>query len=101
MGQVPAVGQIHRENLVAGLERGKVDRHVGTASGVWLDVRVFGSEQLFGPLNGQFLCNIHKFATAIPALSRISLGVFVGQPRPSCFHHGLRGVILTGNKFER
>ena len=65
-----------------------------------MDVRVFGSEQLFGPLNGQFLCNIHKFATAIPALGRISFGVFVGKGGSLHLHHRWAGKVFAGDQLD-
>ena len=49
VGQVAAVGQVHGQDGVAGLQAGEVDRHVGLGPGVRLDVGLLGAEELAGP----------------------------------------------------
>ena len=72
VGQMAAVAQVHGEHLVAGLEEGEIDGHVGAAAGVGLDVGVLGAEELLGAVDGQLLDHIHVLAAAIPALLRDS-----------------------------
>ena len=79
MGEVAAVGEVHRQDAVARLEHGEIDRHVRLAAGVGLDVDVVAAEELPGPVDGELLDDIHVLATAVPASAGITLGIFVGE----------------------
>ena len=81
MGQMAAVGQIHAQYGVAGLDERKVDRHVGLCAGVGLYVDMLRAKKLVGPVDGQVFHLIHALAAAVVALAGITLGVFVGQNR--------------------
>ena len=50
VAQMAAVGQIHTQHCVAGLQQGEERRQVGVGAGVGLDVGVLAAEQLTGPL---------------------------------------------------
>jgi hypothetical protein len=67
--EMAAMGQIHRQHLVAGLEHGEINGHVRLAAGVRLDVGVFRAEQFFRAVNGELLHDVNVFAAAVPALS--------------------------------
>jgi hypothetical protein len=62
MSQVPAVGQRHAENRVAGLQGRHVDRGVGLAAGVRLNVGEVAVEQLLGPVDGELLRDVDVLA---------------------------------------
>ncbi|MNM49766.1 hypothetical protein D3C81_607770 [compost metagenome] len=100
VGQVPAVGQAHAQNGVAGLQQGQVHGAVGRGAGVWLDVGVIGAEQLLGAVDGQLLDFIHMLATAVVALARVAFGVFVGQAAALGLHDALAGVVLRGDQLD-
>ena len=100
VGQMAAVGQVHRQHFVAGLKDGKIDGHVGLAAGVGLDVDMLGAEDAFGALNGQALDDVHIFATAVPAFAGIAFGVFIGQDRALGFHDGRADKVLAGDQFD-
>ncbi|MNZ69786.1 hypothetical protein D3C78_880990 [compost metagenome] len=94
VGQVPAVGQAHAQYGIAGLQQGQIDRRVGLAAGVRLDVGIVGAEQLLGALDGQGFDLVDVLATAVVTLARITFGVFVGQAAALGFHDALAGVVL-------
>ena len=47
-----AVGKIHAEHHVAGLQHGKIDRRVGLRAAVRLNVGVLGVKELFCTVAG-------------------------------------------------
>ena len=79
--QVAAVRQAHREDLLARLQEGPVDRLVGTRAGVRLHVGVVGAEERLAPLDRQRLGVVHLAAPAVVAAPRVPLGVLVRQRR--------------------
>ena len=79
MGQMTAVGKIHAEHHVAGLQHGKIDRRVGLRAAVRLNVGVFGVKELFCTVAGNVFGYVHILAAAVITTSRITLGVFIGQ----------------------
>ena len=56
------VAQIHRQHLVAGLQHGEIDGHVGLAAGVRLDIGVFRAEKFFRAVNRELLDHVNIFA---------------------------------------
>ena len=90
MCQVAAMGEIHTQHGVAGLQRGHVDRDVGGGAGMRLYIGVLGSEELFRAVNGELFDFIGDLATSVIALARVALGVFVGEDRAHGFEHGFR-----------
>ena len=57
--QVPAVGEVHAEDRVAGLERREEHRHVGLRARVRLHVGVLGAEERLGARDGERLDDVH------------------------------------------
>ena len=100
VSQMPAMAQIHGQHLVAGFQEGEIDSHVGLAAGMGLHIGVLGAKEFFGAVDGQLLDDIDVFTAAIPALFRITFGVFVGQHRALSFHHGRAGEVLAGNQLD-
>ena len=94
VGEMAAVGEVHAEDGVAGLERGHIDGHVGLRAGVRLDVGVIGAEKFFGAIDGEMFGDVHEFAAAVIALAGIAFGVFVGEHRAHGFHDGFGDEIF-------
>ena len=87
VGQMPAVGQVHPQHCVAGLQQGEIRRLVGLRAGMGLDVGMLRAEQLAGPFPRDVLHHIYFLAAAIIALARIPFGVFIGQDAAHGRHH--------------
>jgi len=100
VGQVPAMGEVHGQDPVAGSEDAEIDRHVRLAPAVRLDVHMVGTKKFFRPLDRECLHDIHKFAASIPTAAGIALRVFVCQAGPLRFHHRTAGEILGGDEFD-
>src|SRR5208282_92543 len=100
VGKVAAVREVHGQHLVAGLENGEIDGHVGLAAGVGLDIGVLGAEDALGAFNGQPLHDVHVFAAAVPAFAGVALGVFIGQDRALCFQDGEADKVFAGNQLD-
>ena len=65
-----------------------------------LDVGVLRAEQFFDAVDCQLFDNIDVFAAAVVAFARIAFGVFVGQLRTLCLHHGAADVVFRGNQLD-
>ena len=100
VGEVSTVGQFEAENGVTRLREGVKHCGTGTGTRVWLNVGVCGAEELFGPLDGEVLGDIYKFASAVVALSGVTLGILVGQDAALGFKDCVRNKVLTGNHFQ-
>ena len=98
--EMPAVGEVHREDLVARLEHGKVDGHVRLRTAVRLDVDVVSAEDGLGALDGQLLDDVDVLATAIPAAAGIAFGVLVRQHGALRLADGAGGEILAGDQLD-
>ncbi len=59
-----------------------------------LNVDVFAIEQLAGAFDGQVFNLVDHLATAVIALARIALGVFVGEHRPLGLEHFVAHIIF-------
>ena len=80
--KVATFRQAHAHDRVARLGKGHQHRLVGLRTGIRLDVRAVGAEQLFQSLDGDRLGNVNVFTAAVVTLARIAFGVLVGQLRP-------------------
>ena len=100
VGEMPAVAQVHRQDLVAGLEDGGVDREVGLRSGVRLDVDVLGPKELFGSVDRQLLDLVDDLAPAVPAAPRVSLGILVGEDAALGLEDRRVGEVFRGDQFD-
>jgi len=99
--EVAAVVQIEREDLVAGIEYGVVDRLVRLRSGVRLDVDVVGAPQLFRAIDRERLDLVGVLAAGVVALARIPLRVLVREDAPLRLQYRLTDVVLAGDHRER
>ena len=65
-----------------------------------LNIGPVGAEQLAGALDGQVLDHVHVFAAAVVTLTRVALGVLVGEHGALGFHGPGRGVVLGGDQLD-
>jgi hypothetical protein len=79
MGEVPAGGEVHAHERVAGLEEGEERRLVRLRAGMRLHIGKAAAEELLGAVDGQLLGDIDELAAAVIAPAGIALGVFVGE----------------------
>ena len=100
MREVPAVRQVHRQNLITRLDARKVNGGVGLAARVRLDVSVVSTEESLRTVNRQLLDFVDLFATTIPALTRVAFGILIRQHAALRFHNCRQGEVLRGNQFE-
>ena len=94
VGEVATVVEIHRENRVAPLEYGFIDRRVRLGSRVRLNVRMVRTKERLRTLDREGLDLIDLLAAAVVASARIALGVFVREHRPDGFEHRVGYEIL-------
>ena len=95
------MGQVHAQDLVAGLEDREVGRHVGLRARMRLDVDVLGAgEEGQRAILGQPLGDVHELAAAVVALAGQALGVLVGERRTLRLHHRGEGVVLAGDHLD-
>ena len=101
VGEVAAVGEVHAQDPVAGLEDAEVGGHVRLRAGVRLDVDVLGArEQGQRPLLGERLGDVHVLAAAVVALAGQALGVLVGEPRALRLHDRGERVVLARDELD-
>ncbi len=100
MGQMPAVGKAHAHDGVPGLRHGEIHRHVGLGAAVGLHVGVLRAEEPAGPVPGQVLRHVHKLASPVVPLSRISFCILVGQAGSHGGQHRRGNKILAGDQFD-
>src|SRR5215468_10231277 len=100
MSQVAAVGKIHSQNLIAILNCGQVNSHVGLSTAMGLHVRMVGAEQLFGAVNSCLFDHVSPFAATVIALGGIPFGVLVSKDRSSSFKHSLANEVLRCDQLK-
>ncbi len=98
--EMAAMREVHRQDPVAGLQHGEIDRHVGLRAGVRLHVDVLGAEKLLGAVDGQLLDDVDVLTAAIPAPAWIALGVFVREAGALRLHDRPGGEILRGDQLD-
>src|SRR2546430_204093 len=95
-----AMGEIHRQHLIARLEHRKIDSHVRTAARMRLDIGMFGMEELERALDSQLLDGVDVFASTIPTLLGITFGVFVCKDRSLRFQNCRTDKILARDQLD-
>ena len=100
MGEMAAMGKVHAQDRVAGLEQGQKYRKVGLGSTVGLDVGPSRTKQLTGTVDGQGLNTIDVLTAPVIALARQTFGIFIGEHRALGFHDGPGGEILAGDQLK-
>ena len=94
------MSQIEAHELVTRLEACHEDSHVGLSARVGLYVNVLSTEDLFEALDGEILALVNTLATTVVAVSRITLGILVGQATAHGLHDLFTDEVLTGNEFN-
>ena len=100
VGQMSAMGQVHAQHGIAGVEHGKIDGGVCLRAAMGLHVGMLGPKKQLGAVACQVFCHVHVLAAAIIPLGRIPLRVFVGQGRSHGLHHGGRNEVFRGNQLN-
>ena len=85
--KVTAFGQAHTHDGLAWFQKGQEHRLVGRSATVRLHIGGVCTKQLLDAVDGELLGNIYVFATAVVALARVALGVFIGQLCALRLHH--------------
>ena len=98
--EVSAVLEVHGEDGVARLEQRRVDGEVRGGTGVRLQVRVLGTEQLLRARDADLLGSVDVRAAAVVALVRVALGVLVRQRRSGGCQHRRRCEVLAGDQLQ-
>ncbi len=100
VGQMTTVGQAHTQNRITRLTQGHVDRSISLRTGMGLHIGVGCTEQLLSPIYSQLFCHIHMLTSAVVALTRIALCIFIGQNRALGLHNSRTGVVLRSNQLN-
>ena len=87
VAQMAAVVEIHAHEGIAGFEYRHEHGHIGLRTRVGLHVDVFGIEELLEAFAGYGLGLVDHLTAAVVAVSRIALGIFVGQAGAHGLHH--------------
>ena len=94
------MGEVESEEGVPGFEAGHKDGHVSLSAGVWLDVDIGSTIELFESCACEFLDLVHDLASAVVSVRGIALGVLVGKDGA----HGLEDLvadeIFGGDEFD-
>ena len=97
---MPSVRQIHAQNRITRFYEGEICGHVGLTSRMRLYIDIVTVKQMSGTIARQIFRHINKFAAAVVTLSRISLGIFMGQDTSLRFAHSCGHKVFRSNKFE-
>ena len=100
MRQVPAFGQTHAHDGVAGFEESQKDCYVGGGAAVRLHIGRVSAKNLLSAVYRQLLRYVHVFAATVVTLTGVALGIFLGELAALCRHHGRRGVVFAGNQLD-
>ena len=97
---MPSVGELEREDRVARLERGEVDRHVRLRARVGLHIRVLGAEELLRAVDSRLLDLVDHLAAAVVAAPGVALGVLVRRHRPDALEDARPREVLGGDQLD-
>jgi hypothetical protein len=100
VGEMTAVGEVHAQHFVTGLEHAEIDGGIGLRAGMRLHVGEFGTEKLARAVDGELLDFIDLFTTTVPAFAGITFGIFVRQAATLRGHDGAAGEVFTGDELD-
>ena len=92
--------EVKTHEAVAGLQHGQQHGSVSLCTRVRLNVGILCTEQLADAVDSQLLYLVNHLASAIIAVARITLGVFIGKIAAHGFHHLVANKVLTGNQLN-
>ena len=98
--QVPAMGQRHPEDRIAGLQRREEHDLVRLGPGMRLNIRCRGIEQFLYPVDGKLLDNVDEFAAAVIPLAGVAFGILVREPGALRLEHSQARVVLRGDELD-
>ena len=97
---MPAGGERHAENRVAGLQQRQKHRLIGRRPGMRLHIGEAAPEQARRALDRQTLGDIDELAAAVITPSGITLGILVRQDRALRLEHRARDDVLAGDQLD-
>mmetsp|Transcript_102396 Transcript_102396/g.142590 ORF Transcript_102396/g.142590 Transcript_102396/m.142590 type:complete len:370 (-) Transcript_102396:431-1540(-) len=104
MRQVSTAWQVQAHDTGMRRQQRSVDSEVGWASRVRLYIHtpmlLIKAECLQRTRFAQVLDLVNHLVATVVAVSRLTLGVFVGQCRPKALHHSPRGKVLGGDQLD-
>src|SRR5687767_235887 len=95
MREMSAMGKVHAEDCVAGLEEGEVDCHVRLRAAMWLHIGILGAIKLLYAIARKIFDDIDELASAVVTLARIAFGVLIGKYAALRFEHGAGNEIFA------
>jgi hypothetical protein len=98
MSQVAALREVHAQNRIPRFEDGEIGCHVGLRTGMWLNVHMFGTKDLFAALDGQLFNGVHVLAATIIAFTGIAFGIFVRHEGALRRQHCWTGEVFRGDQ---
>jgi hypothetical protein len=84
-----------------GLQQGEIDRLIGLAARMRLNVGIGTAEQRLGALDGECFNRINMRAAAVITSARIAFRIFVGQYRPLYLQYGATHEVFRSNQLDR
>ena len=98
--EVATMIEPERQHGVPRLHQPEVHRHVRLRAGMGLDVRVLGTEQCPGPVDGELLDLVDDLAAAVVPLARIPLGILVGRHGADRLEHRRPREVLRRDQLD-
>jgi len=98
--EVSAVREAQTHDGVARLNRRQINRHVGGAAGMRLNIGMFGSKNLFGAFDREGFHDVDFFTTAVIPFAGVTFGIFVGEDAALRFENGFGDHVFGGDEFN-
>ena len=92
--------KIKPHKSVARFQHGQEHGSIGLRSRMRLHIGILCIEEFLDAFNGERFNLVDNAATAIIAFTRITLGIFIGQPRPHGTHHFVADKVFRRNEFN-
>src|SRR5210317_1161696 len=97
VGEMSAMGKVHAQYLIAGIQCGKINCHICLTPGMGLDISILCLKQVPGALDCEIFYNICIITAAIIALTGIPFSILVGEDRTLRLKDRLTDDIFRGN----
>ena len=99
MSEVSSVAQTLAEYFIPGLHHRQIHRHVCLGPGVGLHIYMLRPKKLLRPFDSKVLYNVGILTSAVVALLRIALGIFIGKDGTLCFQDRLTRIIFRCDQY--
>ena len=100
MTEVTAVTEVKTHEGIAGFEASHEHRHVRLRAAVRLHIHILRVVELLQALAGDVLGDIDNLATAVVAVTGVTLGVLVGQHAAHRFQYLVADEVLARDQFN-